>query len=282
MTRILEKVRKMKKINKIILFLFLITIVQLFSSQYFKTIKITGKSAYKQFFLTEDIYENSKNNLGDIRIIDNAGKEVPYAIETLKNQNKNNVKVNLGYEVEKNGKSTILKIKSKFLPLKSIVLDVDDEFQREYSVGDGNNFYSEGIISKVGKKKNLTINLENVPKLKEIIIEIKNKDNFPLKIKKVTGNYVPDRVVFKVTERENYKITFGNENLEKPEYDIVEFVGLIKDRDEVSVGELEKVDVKMKNVPKQKNYMAYYNIFIGAVVIVLVGFMARKINKNKK
>ena len=282
MARILGKVRKMKKINKIILFLFLLTIVQLFSSQYFKTIKITGKSAYKQFFLTEDIYENSKNNLGDIRIIDKNGKEVPYAIETLKNQDKNNVKVNLGYEVEKNGKSTILKIKSKFLPLKSIVLDVDDEFQREYSVGDGNNFYSEGIISKVGKKKNLTINLENVPKLKEIIIEIKNKDNFPLKIKKVTGNYVPDRVVFKVTERENYKITFGNENLENPEYDIVEFVGLIKDRDEVSVGELEKVDVKMKNVPKQKNYMAYYNIFIGAVAVILIGFMVKKIGKNKK
>ena len=280
MTRILGKVRKMKKINKIILFLFLITIVQLFSSQYFKTIKITGKSAYKQFFLTEDIYENSKNNLGDIRIIDNAGKEVPYAIETLKNQNKNNVKVNLGYEVEQNGKSTILKIKSKFLPLKSIVMDVDDEFQREYSMGDGNNFYSEGIISKVGKKKNLTINLENVPKLKEIIIEIKNKDNFPLKIKKVTGNYVPDRVVFKVTERENYKITFGNENLEKPEYDIVEFVDSIKERDEILVGKLEKSEGN--NISKSKDYTVYYNVFIGFVVIVLIGFTIRKIDKNKK
>ena len=280
MPRILGKVRKMKKINKIILFLFLITIVQLFSSQYFKAIKITGKSAYKQFFLTEDIYENSKNNLGDIRIIDNAGKEVPYAIETLKNQNKNNVKVNLGYEVEQNGKSTILKIKSKFLPLKSIVMDVDDEFQREYSMGDGNNFYSEGIISKVGKKKNLTINLENVPKLKEIIIEIKNKDNFPLKIKKVTGNYVPDRVVFKVTERENYKITFGNENLEKPEYDIVEFVDSIKERDEVLVGKLEKSEGN--NISKSKDYTVYYNVFIGFVVIVLIGFTIRKIGKNKK
>ena len=76
----------MKKINKIILFLFLIAIVQLFSSQHFKTIKIRGKSAYKQFFLTEDIYENSKNNLGDIRIIDKNGKEAPYVIATGKEQ----------------------------------------------------------------------------------------------------------------------------------------------------------------------------------------------------
>ena len=270
----------MKKINKIILFLFLITIIQLFSSQYFKTIKITGKSAYKQFFLTEDIYENSKNNLGDIRIIDNAGKEVPYAIETLKNQNKNNVKVNLGYEVEKNGKSTILKIKSKFLPLKNIILDVNDEFQRNYAVRSRDNFYAEGIISKVGEKSNLMINLENVPKLSEIIVEIRNGDNSPLKINGVTGNYVPDRIVFRATEGEDYKITFGDESLDKPKYDIAEFADSIKERDEVFVGKLEKADIK--KVSKPRDYTVYYNVFIGVVVVILIGFMVNKINKNKK
>ena len=313
----------MKKINKIILFLFLITIIQLFSSQYFKTIKITGKSAYKQFFLTEDIYENSKNNLGDIRIIDKNGKEVPYVIETGKEQEKNSEKIvarakidevlmkkdkmefivkfnsdsslkdiignrlelipsknfyteytllgsnngtdweqitlgeiyktpdksnftiefsekryefykivtpldkgnifseailklsnneagklktvgtKLDYKIEQEGKSTILKIKSKFLPLKNIVLDVNDEFQRNYTVRSGDNFYAEGIISKVGEKSNLIINLENVPKLSEIIVEIQNGDNSPLKINEVTGNYVPDRIVFRATEGED-------------------------------------------------------------------------------
>ena len=343
----MEKVRKMKKITKIILFLFLLTIVQLFSYQYFKTIKITGKSAYKQFFLTEDIYENSKNNLGDIRIIDKNGKEVPYVIETEKEQEKHSEKIvarakidevltkkdkmefivkfnsdsslkdiignrfelipsknfyteytllgsnngtdweqiasgeiyktpdkanltiefsekryefykivtpldkgnifseailklsnneagkfktirtKLDYKVEQEGKNTILKIKSKFLPLKNIVLDAEDEFQRNYVVRSGDGFYAEGIISKVGEKSNLMINLENVPKLSEIIVEIRNGDNSPLKIKGVTGNYVPDRIVFKATEGENYKITFGDESLDKPEYDIAGLHGLL-------------------------------------------------------
>ena len=390
----------MKKINKIILFLFLITIVQLFSSQYFKTIKITGKSAYKQFFLTEDIYENSKNNLGDIRIIDNAGKEVPYVIETGKDQEKHSEKIvarakidevltkkdkmefivkfnsdsslkdiignrfelipsknfyteytllgsnngtdweqitsgeiyktpdksnltiefsekryefykvvtpldkgnifseailklssseagkfrtirkKLDYKVEQEGKSTILKIKSKFLPLKNIVLDVNDEFQRNYAVRSGDNFYAEGIISKVGEKSNLMINLENVPKLSEIIVEIQNGDNSPLKINEVTGNYVPDRIVFRATEGEDYKITFGDENLNKPEYDIAEFADSIKERDEVLVGKLEKSEGN--NISKSKDYTVYYNVFIGFVVIVLIGFTIRKIGKNKK
>ena len=388
----------MKRINKLTLFLFLSTIIQLFSYQYFKTIKVKGKSAYKQFFLTEDIYENSKNNLGDIRIIDENGKEVPYVIESEKEQEKysekivartkiseiltkkdkmefvvkfnsdsslkdiignslelvpsknfyteyillgsNNgtdweqitsgeiyktpdkakltiefsekryeyykvatpldkgnifdeavlklsdnkagkletVKTKLDYKIEQQGKNTVLKIKTKFLPLKNIVLDVEDEFQRSYSVRSEDNLYIEGVISKVGEKANLTINLENVPKLSEIIVEIKNGDNLPLKIKGVTGNYVPDRIVFKATEGENYKITFGDENLNKPEYDLGEFVDLIKDRDEVFVGELEKV--AGKNVSKPRDYTVYYNIFIGVIVVILIGFMARKVNKK--
>ena len=399
MPRILGKVRKMKKINKIILFLFLITIIQLFSSQYFKTIKITGKSAYKQFFLTEDIYENSKNNLGDIRIIDKNGKEIPYVIESGKEQEKHSEKIvarakidevltkkdkmefiikfnsdsslkdiignrlalissknfyseytllgsnngtdweqitsgeiyktpdksnltiefsekryefykvvtpldkgnifseailklsnsearklktvetKLDYKVEQEGKNTILKIKSKFLPLKNIVLDVNDEFQRNYTVRSGDNFYAEGVISKVGEKSNLMINLENVPKLSEIIVEIRNGDNSPLKIKRVTGNYVPDRIVFRATEGEDYKITFGDESLDKPEYDIAEFVDSIKERDEVFVGKLEKADGK--KVSKPRDYTVYYNVFIGVVVVILIGFMVNKINKNK-
>ncbi|EEX74043.1 hypothetical protein [Leptotrichia hofstadii] len=390
----------MKKINKIILFLFLITIIQLFSSQYFKTIKITGKSAYKQFFLTEDIYENSKNNLGDIRIIDKNGKEVPYVIETGKEQEKRSEKIvakakidevltkkdkmefivkfnsdsslkdiignrlalipsknfyteytllgsnngtdweqitsgeiyktpdksnltiefsekryefykivtpldkgnifseailklsnneagkfktirtKFNYKVEQEGKSTILKIKSKFLPLKNIVLDVNDEFQRNYTVRSGDNFYVEGIISKVGEKSNLIINLENVPKLSEIIVEIQNGDNSPLKINEVTGNYVPDRIVFRATEGEDYKITFGDESLDKPEYDIAEFADSIKERDEVFVGKLEKSEGN--NISKSKDYTVYYNVFIGVVVVILIGFMVNKINKNKK
>ena len=190
------------------------------------------------------------------------------------------IRTKLDYKVEQEGKNTILKIKSKFLPLKNIVLDAEDEFQRNYAVRSGDDFYAEGIISKVGEKSNLMINLENVPKLSEIIVEIRNGDNSPLKIKGVTGNYVPDRIVFRATEGENYKITFGDESLDKPEYDIAEFADSIKERDEVFVGKLEKADEK--KVSKPRDYTVYYNVFIGVIVVILIGFMVNKINKNKK
>ena len=91
---------------------------------------------------------------------------------------------------------------------------------------------------------------------------------------------ISDRIVFRATEDENYKITFGDESLDKPEYDIAEFADSIKERDEVFVGKLEKADEK--KVSKPRDYTVYYNVFIGFIVIVLIGFMVKKIAKNKK
>ena len=86
--------------------------------------------------------------------------------------------------------------------------------------------------------------------------------------------------MFRATEGEDYKITFGDESLDKPEYDIAEFADSIKERDEVVVGKLEKTDIK--KVSKPRDYTVYYNVFIGVVVVILIGFMVNKINKNKK
>lgn len=68
--------------------------------------------------------------------------------------------------------------------------------------------------------------------------------------------------------------------MNKPEYDIAEFADSIKERDEVVVGKLEKADIK--KVSKPRDYTVYYNVFIGVIVVILIGFMVNKINKNKK
>ena len=86
--------------------------------------------------------------------------------------------------------------------------------------------------------------------------------------------------MFRATEGEDYKISFGDESLDKPEYDIAEFADSIKERDEVLVGKLEKSDEK--KVSKPRDYTVYYNVFIGVIVVILIGFMINKINKNKK
>lgn len=391
-------VEDMKKINKIVLYIFLLITFHIFSYEYFKEIKTSGKSGYKEFLITEDIYENSRNNLGDIRILDGKGKEVPYVIETEKiwiqynekiiserkisekitkkdkiefivrfntddpmsdiignrfevipeknfyseyellgsgngtdweyitsgeiyktdekqsltikfspkryeyykiiipvdkgilfssailklsdsiDEKPETIETDLSYEVEKKEKNTILKIKSKFLPLKNIVIDTEDEFKRSYSVREKDNYYNEGVISRVGEKKELTVNLESVPKTDTVIIEIRNGDNEPIKIRGIKGIYTPDRIVFKGEEKESYRITFGDEKLYKPQYDLEEFSNMIKEREIVSTEKLNKVRKTSKS--EKKDYTVYYNIFIGMIVLTLISFMARKISKK--
>lgn len=389
----------MNRVNKIILYLFLVTAFQIFSYEYFKEIKAVEKSGYKEFYITEDIYSNSKNNLEDIRIIDKNGKEVPYVIETPKAQEQfkekivakekiiekitkkdkiefiikfgsdsslkdiignrleiipvknfyseyelfgssdgtnwehitsgeiyktpekenltikfqdkryeyykivtpvdkgnifsegilkfsdnksgmaDTIKRDLIFRVEQKEKSTILKVSSKFLPLKSIELDVEDEFKRNYSVGDKESYYNNGTVFKVGEKSNLSLEVSNVPQTDQIIVEIKNGDNRPLKIKNVKGNYIPDRIVFKANSGESYRITFGDKELHKPEYDLVEFSDMIKDREIVTAGQINKIE-KVSQAKPKKDYTIYYNIFIGIIVLILIGFTAKKISRK--
>ncbi len=387
------------KINKSILSIFLIMTSCIIANEFFKEIEINGISEYKEFYITEDIYENSKNNLSDIRIIDNNKKEIPYVIENetvqmqynektiaqstavntltkannmefimkfdsnsvlhdlianrleiipsknfyteyilfgshngtdwkqiitgniYKTPDKNNLTINfenkryeyyklvtpldkgtiisnailklsnnsnssikskssnLLYKTEEKGKTTIIKIKSKFLPLKNIVLNIDDEFKRNYSVRDSNGNYNEGTIYKVGYKNNLIINLSNLSSSNEIILEIFNNDNTPLKIKDIKGIYTPDKIIFKSQKGNEYKITFGNDKLQKPTYDLASFVNMIEKKDLVSTGQLHKTEIKQ--IPKKQDFTVYYNIFIGIITLILVGFMAKKISNNK-
>ena len=104
----------MKRINifdKLTIGLFIISVFQLFSYEYFKEIKVTGKSAYKEFYITEDIYANSRKNLDDIRIIDKNGKEIPYVIENEKSSKIgkfNTVEINITYSTEQKDKTILL------------------------------------------------------------------------------------------------------------------------------------------------------------------------------
>ena len=196
--------------------------------------------------------------------------------------NFNTVEINITYSTEQKDKTTVLKINSKFLPLKKIVLDIDGEFKRDYFVKDKDeNYLSEGTLMKVGNKKNLTVNFDNIQKKDIIIIEIRNRDNTPLKIKSIKGIYVPDRIVFKDENGESYKITFGDDSLDKPEYDIAQFSEMIKERNLVTIGEINRVKkVEKTEKPKIQDYTLYYNVFIGVVVMILIGFTAKKISKK--
>ncbi|MGL6065375.1 MAG: hypothetical protein ACRC0S_09885 [Fusobacteriaceae bacterium] len=387
--------------SKIILQIFLLLFLQSFSYDYFKEIEVNSDNKYQEFFLTEDIYLNSKNGLNDIRILDSQGQEVPYVIEkkdeqynnierivsigdmisevikedkieTLfkfspknklddivgnrieitsignfyseyellgsyngknweyisygeiyKNPHNENLVVSfsqekytyyklitnlskesnfkgailkfyesekykiettslkLHYQSEKKDKTTLITIKTNNLPLHKINLKVNGEFKRNYVIK--SNYYDRsGTIFRVGDKTNTEIALTDRFSAEQLILEINNKDNKPLSIEEIHGEYVPSKIMFKSETTGKYKVTFGDENLSKPKYDLEDFHTLIKERTLVTIGKLNILEKDSSVKPqKPKDLSIYYNIFIGLIVLLLICFMIIKINKKK-
>ena len=384
--------------NKIIIGLLFTISLQSFSYDYFKEIEVDGNSKYKEFYITEDIYFKSKNDLGDIRILDNTGEEIPYVIEkkdigynniektvsvgniiseTTKEEkmetvfkflpqselddvfgNRIEIKpkrnfyfeyellgssngknweyitygeiyktpdrenllidfpaekytyyklitdlskesnfkgavlklygsekketetilVKLQYQSEEKDKVSIITIKTNNLPISKVYLKANGEFKRNYSIG--NSYYHRtGTIFKVGSKENMEIDLRKISRSEQMVLEIKNGDSKSLLINEIQGEYIPAKLMFKAEKNGKYKITFGDENLYKPKYDLEEFSSMIEERDLVTVSKMNKLEKEPIQEPKDMSI--YYNIFIGLVVLLLSSFMIKKISRKK-
>lgn len=384
--------------NKIIIGLLFTISLQSFSYDYFKEIEVDGNSKYKEFYITEDIYFKSKNDLGDIRILDNTGEEIPYVIEkkdigynniektvsvgniiseTTKEEkmetvfkflpqselddvfgNRIEIKpkrnfyfeyellgssngknweyitygeiyktpdrenllidfpaekytyyklitdlskesnfkgavlklygsekketetilVKLQYQSEEKDKVSIITIKTNNLPISKVYLKANGEFKRNYSIG--NSYYHRtGTIFKVGSKENMEIDLRKISRSEQMVLEIKNGDSKSLLINEIQGEYIPAKLMFKAEKNGKYKITFGDENLYKPKYDLEEFSSMIEERDLVTVSKMNILEKEPIQEPKDMSI--YYNIFIGLVVLLLSSFMIKKISRKK-
>ncbi|WP_462351254.1 hypothetical protein [Fusobacterium varium] len=126
--------------NKIILGLLLVFSMQTFSYDYFKEIEVKGNSKYKEFYITEDIYLKSKNDLGDIRILDSEGQEIPYVIEK-KEAGYNNIEktVSVGNIISETAKEEKMETVFKFSPQNKL----DDIFGNRIEIIPKRNFYFE-------------------------------------------------------------------------------------------------------------------------------------------
>ena len=125
----------------------------------------------------------------------------------------------------------------------------------------------------------MEIDLRKISRSEQMVLEIKNGDSKSLLINEIQGEYIPAKLMFKAEKNGKYKITFGDENLYKPKYDLEEFSSMIEERDLVTVSKMNILEKEPIQEPKDMSI--YYNIFIGLVVLLLSSFMIKKISRKK-
>ena len=185
--------------------------------------------------------------------------------------------VDLSYEVIDLDRETRLLIDSENLPLKSLVIDVAGEFSRNYRLESEDRYLiSRGRIYNFQGKQSMAIPIKIDYTYRNLVLKIINNDNKPLKIKNIHGEYYPVKLIFKGEENERYIIAVGDDELSKPRYDLEKYVKNIDKRNQATLG--GRVELQQK----EKDYkVLYYILFIGVVVLMLIGYICKKIIQMK-
>jgi hypothetical protein len=132
------------------------------------------------------------------------------------------------YEITNLARQTVITLRNPYnLRIKRLVLDIDDNFQRSYSV------YSDAKAThqvQTGEIYNLrfagvdvsgkVIDFKAAVMTHEVIIKIDDRDDRPLAIKGIQAEYYIDKLVFSDMGNTPYRLYFGNAKAEPPKYEL--------------------------------------------------------------
>lgn len=197
--------------------------------------------------------------------------------------------VDFNVKTDKNESIITLTNKQK-LTIKQIILEVEENFQRNYKVyGD----QEKRIFLKSGELYNLqlenvkvsgtTIDLSSTPtSVQTIGIKIDNRDDRPLVIKSVIIEYYIDKLVFPDMGSTSYQLHFGHEKAAKPNYEIELQKAYIEkeQQDSCSLGDVEAKGRELP-VPSSLNMQYIFNGSIVIVSILLIGLLVSRMNVKK-
>ncbi|WFD11656.1 hypothetical protein [Tepidibacter hydrothermalis] len=255
-----------------------------------KEIYYSDHKEYKSIFLDEEIYRYAKDDLSDLRIINNQNEFVPYYVF-----NKNSVKIKqVHFNINLENNDTVILINNEDnLNIRDIKIISQDNFKRKYDTYYKNGKYEEfytvdsGMIYRLNLKnhkeeKNNVItdfNLNYFSKPNIIKIIIHNKDDKPINIDNIHINYYTDKIVFKKDDNKKYKLLFGNKYAKMPSYDIKSYKDYIEKEDQ-EICNISNLTEQNKNYKekeyKEINHKLILNIIVILISLILVMIIMRK------
>jgi len=162
---------KVKIIYKIGIFFILTSSIS--AKGYYNDIGLQGDNKYKEFYISEEIYENSKNDLKDIRILNSKDEEIPYVIEKYEIKSDFRISDSFRGEVlhaitKKDAKEIILKFyknnEKVDILANQLEIQVDKNFLTKYTLyGSHDNrkwdYIQNGELYKTPSEEKLIINM---------------------------------------------------------------------------------------------------------------------------
>lgn len=154
------------------------------------------------------------------------------------------------------------------------LLKIGDIF---FTAGNIYNFKHNDI--NISNQK-INFNYKNI-RDEELILDIFNNNDKPLKIDKIDASYIIDKIIFEDIGAKNYRIYFGNYKATSPSYDIESFKNYIEkeNKDQCTLGKLVVLKER-ESIKETKNYKIIFNLLIVFTSIVLIIILVRILKKK--
>lgn len=255
------------------------------SFQYSRLIQPDNLIGYKSVVLDKEVYAHS-NQLNDLRVINDKDEEIPYFLYSIRDASTEKEKENFilseeaPYITTQDGKDSIITIEVNHLNAFYLELNTDDMFERNYGLfgisGTTKRYLSDGTLinlpldSSVPIQKNITwMDTNPVDQLKLIIY---NRDEKPINLKSVTIKYALNKLVFKDSGNSHYWLTYGNDTLRSPVYDVQNYKAAIKKEiiTQSTLGAEVSTPPKAEPPKTPANHKLFFYITISTLVLLLI------------
>jgi hypothetical protein len=179
------------------------------------------------------------------------------------------------------------------LKIKEVQLLAAGNFKRNYEVlgPDEEHIETEGVAElfrlnfKDATIADTTITAALPITSSSFKVRINNQDDLPLDISDIQIKYNLDKVVFEDRGSESYHVLYGNDNVVKPQYDIVNFKSHIEQEGVAlgSLGEQMVISEKTKeSAPAPKGFASkpWFSGVIIVISVVLIGLIGNKLRRT--
>jgi len=283
----------------IFLLLFVTPVYAESTYQYSRLIQTDNLLGYKSVVLDKAVFAHS-NQLNDLRVINAKDEEVPYFLATILDASTETEKESFilseetPYSSTQDGTDSIITIQLNSLNAFRLELNTDDLIERSYGLygvkDESTHYLSEGeLFNRLPSDPFVKKDIEwtNTPPIDKLKLIIHNRDAEPINPKSITIKYHLTKLVFKDAENSQFWLTYGNDTLRPPIYEILNYKAILKS-ETVTQTELG-AEVKIPSItdtprtPTRNKFLL--NSILTALVLLMsvsVGLRLRKKNISKK
>ena len=254
------------------------------SFQYSRTIQTDNLLGYKSIILDQAVYAHS-NRLNDLRVLNDKNEEIPYYLVSIRDASTDKEKESFILAAEaqftttQNGTDSIINIPVNNPNIFYLKISTADRFERTYGLfgitTTSKRYLADGSFTSPSSDLSFPIQQEitwtDTNPVDHLEVIIHNREAAPITIKSINVKYYLTKLVFKDLGDTQYRLSYGNELLRSPIYNLKNYKEIEKETITHSLLSTEVYTPLQTNLPKIPLYQSlFFKMTLAACIILLI------------